>query len=274
MAIKSILLHLTQDPRNEVRTETALNLALAQEAQIVALYTILPPQMPTYVMGYIPLEIMERSDREAKDLAAGAKQVFTKAAEAAGVAFEWRAIEGLPYDRVVFDAHYSDLVVIGQPAPGDERAPGTVGLPDELVLSSGRPVLTVPCAGRFPEIGRRILVAWNGTREAARAVQDAMPLLRRADEVAVFGVNTARAEHIPGADIATHLARHGVCPRVESTVAKDIAVSDALLGAVSDLGYDMLVMGAYGHSRMRELALGGVTREILQHMTVPALMSH
>ena len=274
MAIKSILLHLTQDPRNEVRTETALNLALAQEAQIVALYTILPPQMPTYVMGYIPLEIMERYDREAKDLAAGAKQAFTKAAEAAGVAFEWRAIEGLPYDRVAIDAHYSDLVVIGQPAPGDERAPGTDGLPDELVLSSGRPVLTVPYAGRFPEIGRRILVAWNGTREAARAVQDAMPLLRRADEVAVFGVNMARQEHIPGADIATHLARHGVRARVESTVAPDLAVSDALLDAISDLSYDMLVMGAYGHSRMRELALGGVTREILQHMTVPALMSH
>ncbi len=84
----------------------------------------------------------------------------------------------------------------------------------------------------------------------------------------------AREEHIPGADITTHLARHRVRARVESTVAKDIAVSDALLGAVSDLGYDMLVMGAYGHSRMRELALGGGTREILQHMTVPTLMSH
>ncbi len=274
MAIKSILLHLTQDPRNEVRTETALNLALAQGAQIVALYTILPPQMPTYVMGYIPPEIMERYDRESKELAAGAKDVFTKAAEAAGVAFEWRALEGLPYDSVAFNANYSDLVVIGQPAPGDERAPGTDGLPDELVLSSARPVLTVPYAGRFAEIGKRILVAWNGTRESARAVQDALPLLQRADEVAVFGVNMARAEHIPGADIATHLARHGVRAKVESTVAKDLAVSDALLDAVSDLGYDMLVMGAYGHSRMRELALGGVTREILQHMTVPALMSH
>ena len=274
MAIKSILLHLTQDTRNEVRTETALNLALAQDAQIVALYTILPPQMPTYVMGYIPPEAMDRYDQESRKSAASAKEVFAKAAEAAGVAFEWRAIEGLPYDSVAFNAHYSDLVVIGQPAPGDERAPGTDGLPDELVLSSGRPVLTVPYAGRFPTVGKRILVAWNGTREAARAVQDAMPLLQRADEVAVFGVNMARAEHIPGADIATHLARHGVRARVESTVAQDISVSDALLDAVSDLGYDMLVLGAYGHSRVRELALGGVTREILQHMTVPALMSH
>lgn len=274
MAIKSILLHLTQDTRNEVRTETALKLALAQDAQIVALYTILPPQMPTYVMGYIPPEVMDRYDQESRKSATSAKEVFAKAAEAAGVAFEWRAIEGLPYDSVAFNAHYSGLVVIGQPAPGDERAPGTDGLPDELVLSSGRPVLTVPYAGRFPTVGKRILVAWNGTREAARAVQDAMPFLQRADEVADFGVNMARAEHIPGADIATHLARHGVRARVESTVAQNISVSDALLDAVSDLGYDMLVLGAYGHSRVRELALGGVTREILQHMTVPALMSH
>jgi nucleotide-binding universal stress UspA family protein len=274
MAIKSILLHLTQDSRNDARTETALHLALAQGAQIVALYTILPLQMPTYTEGYITPEIMDRYDQESQELAAGAKEIFTKAAEAAGVAFEWRTIEGLHFDSVAFNAHYSDLVVIGQPAPGDERAPGTAGLPGELVLSSGRPVLVVPYAGRFAEIGKRILVAWNGTREAARAVQDAMPLLQQADEVAVFGLNMARAEHIPGADIATHLARHGVRARVESSVAQDIAVSDALLNAISDLGYDMLVMGAYGHSRMRELALGGVTREILQHMTVPVLMSH
>ena len=274
MAIKSILLHLTQDPRNEVRTETALNLALAHEAQVVALYTMLPPNLPTYVRGYIPQEILDRYTRESAEIAGQAKAEFAKLADATGVAYEWRQIEDLPHNVVAVHAHYSDLVVIAQSAAGDERAPGTDGLPDQLVLSSGRPVLMVPYAGRFAELGKRILVAWNGTREAARAVQDAMPLLRRADEVTVFGVNMPKGQHISGADIATHLARHEVRANVEYTVVHEISIGDALLGTISDRSCDLLVMGGYGHSRMRELALGGVTRDILQHMTVPVLMSH
>ncbi|MCG8695704.1 MAG: universal stress protein [Minwuiales bacterium] len=274
MSITSILLHLTQDPRNDARTETALNLAASHNARLIALYTIMPPQLPAYVMGYVPPELLERYSKEAADAANEAKSVFQPKADAAGVAFEWRQAEGMPHDIVSFHAHYADMVVVGQTAPDKERVAGTEGLPDELVLSAGRPILVTPYIGDYSKVGKSVLVAWNGTREAARAVHDALPFLQQASEVTIFGVDMPSAQHIPGADIATHLARHGIKPRVEYTVAPDIPIGDALLDAVSDYGCDMLVMGAYGHSRIREIALGGATRHILQHMTVPVLMSH
>jgi nucleotide-binding universal stress UspA family protein len=135
-------------------------------------------------------------------------------------------------------------------------------------------VLVVPYAGKFDSFGKTILLAWNGTRESARAMHDALPMLEKADKVVIYAVNESSEDHIPGADIATHLARHNVNAEAHHTVARDISVGDALLAAVSDYGADMMVMGAYGHSRVRELALGGATRDVLNTMTVPVMMSH
>jgi nucleotide-binding universal stress UspA family protein len=139
-------------------------------------------------------------------------------------------------------------------------------------------VLVVPYAGRFGECGRRVLVAWNASRAATRAVNDAMPLLARAETVTVLCIDPAadgRAHgETPGMDIAVHLARHAVKARVETTVSGGIGVGNALLSRVSDIGADLLVMGAYGHARVRELLLGGATRTILESMTLPVLMSH
>jgi nucleotide-binding universal stress UspA family protein len=125
-------------------------------------------------------------------------------------------------------------------------------------------------------VGERVLVAWNGTRESTRAVHDALPMLVRAHSVAVMEVNPKPDEtpRIAGADMATHLARHGVRAEVSSIVADEIDVGDAILSRGADLGADLVVMGAYGHSRLREFAFGGVTRHVFKHMTVPVLMSH
>lgn len=274
MALKTILLHLTHDPRNDVRTETAINLAAEHEAHLTALYTTMPPRIPAYVESYIPADVLERTSDDVRAEARKAQARFEDKARHAGVTVEWRFSEGTPHDILLLQARYADIVVIGQPAPENERAPGTDNLPDELVLTAGTPVLTIPYAGSFPEVGRRILVAWDGSREACRAVHDALVLLERADRAIVFGVNVSSASHLPGADIATHLARHGVTVQAKHTVARDISVGDVLLDAVSDYGCDMMVMGAYGHSRVLELALGGATRHVLRHMTVPVLMSH
>ncbi len=119
-----------------------------------------------------------------------------------------------------------------------------------------------------------MLVAWNGTREAARATHDALPFLTQADKVVVLGVSASGEDHIPGADLSTHLARHGVSVEIHNREANDVSVGDAILNAASDYGADLLVIGAYGHSRLRELVLGGVTRHLLRHMTIPVLMSH
>jgi nucleotide-binding universal stress UspA family protein len=139
----------------------------------------------------------------------------------------------------------------------------------------GRPVLVVPRYGTFPTIGERVLVAWNGAREAVRAVNDALPLLQRAQLVTVLSIDPSDADHrIPSADITLHLARHGVTAVAAQTRGTDLLVADILLSYAADLGADLIVSGAYGHTRLRELVLGGMTRHLLQTMTVPVLMSH
>jgi nucleotide-binding universal stress UspA family protein len=149
---------------------------------------------------------------------------------------------------------------------------------EELVLSAGRPVLLIPYAGHFPEVGRRVLVAWNAGREAARAVTDALPLLARASivQVVAFDPRKGGADHgdIPGADIALLLARHGVKVSIAQQQSKEVDVGNQILSRAADMQSDLIVMGAYGHSRLRELVLGGVTRTLLDTMTVPVLMSH
>jgi len=274
MAYKNILLHLTRDSRNDARIKVAIDMAKAHNAHLTALYVIAPPEVPAFVMAYIPADVLEKQQADAEAEAATAGEAFTALCGREGVAHEWRVVNGDSRSVTAFHAHYSDLVIVGQTAPMDERANGTEDLADELVLASGRPVLVVPYAGSFSNVGKTILLAWNGTRESARAMHDSLPVLEKADKVIVYAVNESSADHIPGADISTHLARHGVTAEAHHTVARDIAVGDALLAAVSDYGADLLVMGAYGHSRVRELALGGATRDILNTMTVPVMMSH
>jgi nucleotide-binding universal stress UspA family protein len=191
---------------------------------------------------------------------------------------EWRMASGFPLDVSAVHARYADLTIMGQLDPDNEWASVIYALPEDVALSSGRPVLVVPYAGTFPSVGQRVLVAWDASREATRAVNDAMPLLSAASSVTVMTIDPqqSREEHgdVPGADIALHLARHGVAAQVESTVSGGIGVGDALLSRASDLGADLLIMGAYGHSRGRELILGGATRTVLESMTLPVLMAH
>jgi nucleotide-binding universal stress UspA family protein len=146
---------------------------------------------------------------------------------------------------------------------------------EDVVLSSGHPTLVVPYAGRFETLGERhILVAWNGSREAVRAVHDALPFLREARSVTVVAADLDEDGRKSLDLMAEHLARHEISTDLEPTTAADISVGDLLLSRTADLGSDLIVMGAYGHSRAREWILGGVTQHLLEQMTVPVLMSH
>ncbi len=136
-------------------------------------------------------------------------------------------------------------------------------------------MLLWPYIGSFDVNAETVMLAWNGTCEAKRALSDALPLLRQAGKTIVFGVDTGDGTHAPGADISVHLARHGVAAETRHrTASSDLDASDILLSEISDQGAGLLVMGGYGHHRMREVLLGGLTRSILRHMTVPVLMSH
>lgn len=173
-------------------------------------------------------------------------------------------------------ARTADLVVFGQPSP-DYRLP-TGFQPEDLILASGCPGLVVPYAGDFPAIGRRVLVAWDGTREAARALRDALPLLCKAEAVTVMTVREREASFEADAPllarVVAHLQRHGIAARSEEILRGDLPISDVLLSRAADLDADLIVAGAYHHSQIRESLFGGVSRDLLDHMTVPVLMSH
>jgi nucleotide-binding universal stress UspA family protein len=201
---------------------------------------------------------------------------FERVASRHGLSAEWRLAADWSGSELAIHARYADLAVIGQVHPNDDRLI-TVD-PADVALGSGCPVLVVPHAGRHETIERHALIAWNASREARRAVQDALPLLKLVRSVTVLSVGSHRAVGgrggEAGADIALHLARHGLKVTVEQTLAGDLEPADVLLSRAVDLGSDLIVMGAYGHARLREMVLGGATRSILRQMTVPVLMSH
>lgn len=188
---------------------------------------------------------------------------------------EWRTAEGSRAEVVAMHARYSDLLVVNQTDPD---SPDATHFADAVLLTVGRPVLLVPYVGDTRSFGQNILVCWNASREASRAVTDALPLLQRAANVTVLSVNGQPSTYghgeSAGSDIALYLARHGVKTVASQTVSGSVDVGSVILSRAFDLSADLIVMGAYGHSRVREIVLGGATRTLLQSMTVPVLMSH
>jgi nucleotide-binding universal stress UspA family protein len=221
---------------------------------------------------------LEKHLDELRQRASAALASFSTAASAAGVrSFEAREIEDEAGEGISAQSRYSDLVVIGQTDP---EAPSPAVLPDFpefVIMHTGRPVLLVPYVGVSKTFNRRILVGWDASIHAARAVAGALPLLRRAESVdlVVFNPNARLDAHgeQPGADIGLYLARHGVGVNVVRKRTKG-DIGNALLSTAGDLGAGMIVMGGYGHSRFREILLGGATRTVLTSMTVPILMTH
>ena len=272
MAFKDIVVHQGEDVHSDRRMTAALALTQQFDAHLTGVYVLSYPTIPGFVQTELPSEIIEQRYNEIRAAGEAKRAKFDAAAAGEGVAGEFRVMEGDMADAVALCGRYSDLLVVGQPDP-DHPAP-TDSLPEDLLLAAGRPLLVVPYAGNPSHLGRRVMVAWSGTREATRAVHDAMPMLKQAEEVVVFSVNPEDSDHIAGADICTHLARHGVNATPRHIVAPDMRVGDSILSAVADNSTDLLVMGGYGHSRLRELAFGGATRAIMQSMICPVMISH
>lgn len=279
MAFKNLLVHLDPSKSSVKRADAAIALAAEHGAHLTALAAAAAPSVPTYVEAQIPAALFERARSTLNQELAAAGEAFTTRAKAAGIAHEVRmelAQEPLA-ELISRHARYVDLAILGQSDP-DDPATGAPELSEDVILGCGRPVLMVPYIGAMQAPGRRIVVAWDAGREAARAVNDAMPLLAAADQVLVLIVNPRRGPHghgeEPGSDIATHLARHGVKVEVKVVTQRDLTVADVILSRIADETVDLVVMGAYGHARLREMVLGGVTREMFRSMTVPLFMSH
>ncbi len=276
MALKDILVHVESDGESADRLAVARSLAIEHGAHVQGLHVATPPAVIAPASVTPPAELLERLRGERDRLAAAAEAAFRAAFEGSEVSTGWSLIEGDVAEVLTRRARRADLLVLGQER-GEEGVLDRRGVPDTVVLTAGRPALIVPYVGARLPVGRRVLVAWNGSREAVRAVNDALPLLRRAEAVVILSIDSGGEERggdLPGAEIARHLARHGVPCEARSARVEDIEVGDVLLSRAADEGADLIVMGAYGRSRFRELVLGGATRHLLAHMTVPVLMSH
>jgi len=276
MSYRTILVQVDTSRRCPARLEVAVGLARRYEAHLIGLSVFSTFEPRGYVAVEIGASVLEIQRRMAAEHLAHCEDIFNRAMAAAGMTnIEWRSASADPVGATVLNARYADLLVLGQDDPSDPAALDS-GFAQQVVLAAGRPVLVVPYAVSIESVGRRVLVAWNASAEATRALTDAIPLLRDADEVHLVSFNPKAMEHgdVPGADIGLYLARHRVRVSVKIDRAAGIDVGNELLSRAADLGVDLIVMGAYGHTRLREMVLGGATRTLLESMTVPVFLSH
>jgi nucleotide-binding universal stress UspA family protein len=276
MSYKTILVYLNDSRRAEAILEPAVYLAERNNAHLIGLHvfaSVPAPPVPVPYGADIVKAVAAAQQKETEEIAA----TFARMTAGRQLVAEWRAAKGPrvdPTSAVLEHSRTADLVITGQTDPDWEVTPLT-DIAEHLALSSGRPVLVIPYVGRYPTPGRNVVVSWKASRESARAVFDALPLLKQAEQVQILEVGEGGASGVSvDSTVAVTLARHGIKPSVRTSVIGDISVGDEILSRLTDMGADLLVMGAYGHSRMRELVLGGVTRHIARHMSVPTLFSH
>lgn len=280
MTYKTILVHCDASKSAAARIEVAATLAERHQAHLVGLHARPFFQPPFFDTGAYAMEVFLK-DHEAAvaESESASAKAFAMATKGKAIATEWRSVEGFADDLLAVHARYADLAVVGQSEPeAPTRVAASSSLPENVALATGRGVLVVPFIGASGPVGRNVLLCWNASREAARAATEALPFLKTAAGVTVLVVEPRASDSghgaEPGADVATWLSRHGVKVTVQRDVAADTDVGGIILSRAMDLGCDLIVMGIYGHSRLREVVLGGASRTLLSSMTVPVLMAH
>ncbi len=286
MSLRDLVVLLDGSPRDEAKLAVALQLARRNDAHLTglcALELLLPNDMSFALSGYPNLwalpDFARQIEDQAQEKAAVIEASFQDLLRRESRRGDWLLETGPLIPAVMLRAYTADLLVVGQADPNNKPPPVARTLVEDLLMMSGRPLLLIPYAGQFDTVGTNVLVGWTRTREASRAVHDALAVFAPAAKVTVLTVQSARPATdiggLPTVDIAEHLARHGLEVSAARTVVTDgLSPADALLDYASDIGADLLVVGGYGHSRTREMIMGGVTRDLLRHMTVPVLMSH
>jgi nucleotide-binding universal stress UspA family protein len=271
MTIKDILVHVDTSLTCPGRLKLAIGLAQRFDAALCGIF-ILPSR------ELLELTASEAAVRFALDFvelerrAGELEDEFRSLLRQQGLAGDWEAARGSAAPCIAQRGRVADLVILGQ---RDPDRPEILEAPEDVILTCGRPVLVVPYAGRFDQIGSDVLVAWNGSREATLAMHDALPLMTASRPVTVMTVTTdGDPPTAVDSDPVPHLVRHGLNARRERLPVRDLKPAEATLSRAAEIGADLIAMGAYGHSRLREAMLGGMTRDMLRRMTVPVLMSH
>ena len=275
---KTIVMHCNDKRRISALLAPTVSSADTFEAHLTAL-SVVPPVIVTGAPSGPAIVIDTHCERYRAENPA-MRSAFEEATRGRTLAAEWReevAAEAPVADVILPYARSADLVVAAQVDP---EWPGSYHLDvaDRLAVESGRPVLIIPNSAASDRVGEKVLAAWNARREAARVVFDALPLLQRAQDVKVVWVNPQSeqeaAQHLAAADICATLARHGVKCQAAEQIKPRTNVGETLLSCAEDFGADLLVMGCYGHTRLREFIFGGATRHVLSRATIPVLMSH
>ena len=273
---KDIIVNLGVRGAGDTVGAYAISVASMLEAHITGIAFAYDPTVPISGLGYIRAEIIdEPSDNKA--VAKAIMDRFSAASARAGVLGEQRMLRASidssakQFARI---ARRFDLAIVGQADPEAISVDATIA--EATLFESGRPIIMVPYVQKAPLKLDNVMVCWDGSRSAARAIADAMPFLAKAGrvEIVIIVKERGKQDEIDGADMGQHLARHGFNVDVHHVTRSDVDVADMLLSNAADSGADFMVMGGYGHSRLREFVLGGVTRTILHSMTVPTLMSH
>jgi nucleotide-binding universal stress UspA family protein len=272
MLIKDILVHVDVSPEFDPRLHLAIQLARRFDAYVTGVL-VLPPIDVLALADSGPVAVELASYLAAlQDEAAEAEQRFLVTLRRHGLHGAWRADRGSATESLTRFARSADLVVLRQ---RDPRRAVELLYPEDVILACGRPVLVVPYAGRFDRVGESVLVGWNASREATLALHEGLPLMAASDSVTLLSAKLRGAnDDMPIAELTRHLAKHGLHARTELIEARDADVAEAMNAHAATLGADLIVMGAYGHSRLRETILGGTTQAMLRHMTVPTLMAH
>ena len=274
--IKDLIVNLGLGDRDPAG-DYAISIAESFDAHVLGVGLAFEPVIPGSVMGGIPPEFIETQRAEAESSARKAMTRFEEAAKRTGVSYETRLISSSvsgAADQIGRMARRFDLAVVGQPKR-DTGMPEEV-LDEGVLFESGRPVLFVPFIQRAGLKLDHVMVCWDGSRAATRAIGDAMPILEKAKQVDVVIIATKepKTKELSGADLGQHLARHGIKVDVKRITSPDIDTASTILSYAADASTDLIVMGGYGHSRLREFVLGGVTHALFDSMTVPVLMSH
>jgi len=275
--IKDIVGNLSVNADGGPVGDYAVSVASAFEAHLTGVAFVYDPIVPVSGTGYIPAEVIESQQADNETAAKAAIDRFAAATARAGLSAEPLSLTaslagaGDQFGRI---ARRFDLAIVGQAAPETSTIDEIIA--EATLFESGRPMIVVPYIQKAPLKLDNVMVCWDGGRQSARAIADAMPLLVKAGSVEIVIITNERGkqDEIEGADMGQHLARHGLKIDVHRIAGGNIDVADALLSHAADSGADFMVMGGYGHSRLREFVLGGVTHSIFRSMTIPVLMSH
>jgi nucleotide-binding universal stress UspA family protein len=274
--LKDVVVNLSGRAALDFAADYATSIAATFGAHVTGIAFLYEPVIPDGTLGGVPVDLIELQREENSKIARDAISRFEAGVKKAGVASETRQLDATFGGAATLFAQVArrfDISVVAQ-------AQREQGATDELIIEgalfeSGRPVIIVPYIQKSGLTLERVLACWDGGRTAARAIADAMPFLERAKAVDLVIVAEERKnDEITGVRMSEHLTRHGVAVSVKRIAKGDLAVQDVILSYAADSGADFMVMGGYGHSRLREFILGGVTRGILNSMTVPVLMSH